>query len=569
MLSRRWLPLLFALTANLACTGSPTTDSGDVTTDAVDETDGSTDADAEPLPPGPRGQILGIPLTENESWTIPTLHAPVQVVRTEASVPHIYASNERDATVVWGFVTARDRYTQIELSRRLGRGIISQLLGDAGLAADQGARDRGYTYVAQRLIAQMSATELDLLDAYAEGINAYIDAVQHYALPVPTELGPVGLLLGTTHPAMLMQPVAREDIASVLAVVLFNSSYADDDLLRARVAEAFPTLFNGLPDETLRHDGVVQDVFNRVQPLTTMTSAAGFGVEGGTLMTRSSRTRRRTRTRTPRMPNDVLDRAIASNEFFTRLRRGMRDADFGSNAWATAGRANADGHAIVSGDGHLPLSVPTLLHQVAIDTSIFGDGTDPQTFIGLAFPGIPLLPLGTNGEVAYSFTYLYGDQTDWYSEEIQLDSMGRPAASRFGGTWHPLVATNETYTIANVPSLMSVGRTEMWTHWTTFDGRWIASIEGRPAMRTDTPGAGESIIEIQGNLIIPADVNGDGHISAVSSGSPFESRAIVKPPKRLPSRSSRGSAAAPHARSIVAALPVRAAMRLLRHGVAV
>lgn len=521
MHSSRWLTLLALITAQAACTGSHPTDAGDAATDAADVAIDEGDAGEDVvLPPGPRGQILGIPQTANESWAIPTLRAPVQVVRTEANVPHIYAASERDATAVWGFVTARDRYTQIELARRLGLGIISKLLGEAGLAADQGARDRGYAYVADRVLARMSASELDLLDAYAEGVNAYIDQVRRQALPVPTELGPVGLLVGQLRPAMLMEHLTRRDLAAVLAVVLFNSSYADDDLNRARVAATFPTLFNGLPDETLRHDGAVHDIFERVAPITNITSAAGFGVEGGTLMARA-RTRRapsnRNRERSaPHVPEDVLDRAIASNEFFTRLRRGMRDADFGSNAWATGGAANADGHTIVSGDGHLPLSVPTLLHQVGIDTSVFGDGTDPQTFLGLAFPGIPLLPLGTNGEVAYSFTYLYGDLTDWYAEEIQLDASGRPSASRFNGTWHPLVATQETYDIANVPSLNSVGRTEMWAHWTTFDGRWIASIEGRPATRMTTPGAGEAVIEIQGNLVIPADVDGDGHISAVS-----------------------------------------------------
>ncbi|MEI8259092.1 MAG: penicillin acylase family protein, partial [Deltaproteobacteria bacterium] len=162
--------------------------------------------------------------------------------------------------------------------------------------------------------------------------------------------------------------------------------------------------------------------------------------------------------------------------------------------------------------------MPALLAQIGIDTSIFGDPVAPDAmhFLGLSFPGIPVLPLGTNGDVAYSFTYLYGDLTDWYAEEIQLDARGKPSASRFRAAWRPLVATDERYEIANVPTLNSVGRTETWTRWSTFDGRRLASIEGRPATAMTVPGAGESLVEIQGTMVIPADVNGDGVISGVS-----------------------------------------------------
>lgn len=525
----RCLPVAVFLAASGGCPGRGVFVARDASvTDAevglgADVVD-AVDVDALPLPPGPRGQILGVPLTRAESWTVPALRSPVQVIRTEAGVPHIYAANERDAHVVWGFVTARDRYTQIELARRLGQGIISSLLGDRGLTADQGARDRGYAVVADRIIGQLTPEELDLFDAYAEGVNACVDAVRAQRLPVPTEIGPVGLLLGHLHGADLMQHLSRRDLAAVLAVVLFNASFVDDDLNRARVATTLATLAHGLPDEALRREGVLHDLFERVAPITGVTSASGFGLEGGPLMARGRvdrggmRSSRRADPRSPRVQRDVLARAMASSSLFNRLRRGSRDADFGSNAWATMGRASARGAAILSGDGHLPLSVPTLLAQVGIDTSIFGDpvATDSVHFLGLAFPGIPALPLGTNGDVAYSFTYLYGDLTDWYAEEIQLDAGGRPTASRFRMAWRPLVATQERYEIANVPSLNSVGRTETWTRWATFDGRMLASIEGHPATSATVPGPGESLVEIQGVLVVPADVDGDGIISGVS-----------------------------------------------------
>ncbi len=505
------LPLALA-----RCAPPVSVDAGDVMDASAPDAD--PDADAEPIPDGPRGQILRVPLTAMEDWRIPTLRAPVHVIRTEANVPHIYASNARDGYVVQGFVAARDRYVQIELARRLGLGLVSNLLGDRGLAADQSSRDRGIPFVAERILAQLTPEQGDVLDAYAEGVNAYITAVSRRLLPLPTELGPVGLLLGTVRPWELMRPLTRRDLASVFAVVLFNSSFTSDDLERARAGAAIPGLFRGAVDEALHRDGTLRDIFNRVAPITNITSAPGFGLEMGPRMTQTGPRRLRTRPLRPgpRVPRDVLDRAIEADRQFALFRRGPRDADHGSNAWATAGRGNAEGATLLSGDGHLPLSIPPLLYQMGSDTSVFGTGGPSRSLLGLYFPGIPLMALGTNSSVAYSFTYLYGDLTDWYAEEVQLDAMGRPTASRFGGAWRSLNAVQERYEIANVPALMSVGRTETWTRWTTFDGRWLASIEGRPATRETRPGPGESVVAIQGVLVVPADTNGDGHISAVS-----------------------------------------------------
>src|SRR4029079_17880317 len=104
---------------------------------------------------------------------------------------------------------------------------------------------------------------------------------------------------------------------------------------------------------------------------------------------------------------------------------------WGSNAWAVAGAATTDGRALVAGDGHLPLSIPSLFYQIGLDTSVLGDGDTHQ--MGLVFPGMPVMAVGTNGQVGWSQTQLMGDITDWYREELQLDANGKPGASLFQG----------------------------------------------------------------------------------------------------------------------------------------
>ena len=459
--------------------------------------------------------ILSVPATE--TWDLPGLRGPVQVLRTEANVPHVYASTDADAARVLGFLQARDRYFQIELTRRYGQGLLSELVGDAALPSDQGARGRGAVEITQRLLDRLGPDDAALLDAYVDGFNSYItlanDGAHTDTLPLPTELTTIALVLGV-EAGSLMKPLTRRDAAGMLTAVLFNSSFASDDLTRQAVADTLATRFTSSPDGALREAGVRDDLFEWVVPVENVSSAPGFGLAQASPLARREDGAKRGRKRI-RVPNDVLARALRAEREFDRLRRGLPGADYGSNAWALGRTGTTSGGAILSGDGHLPLSVPSLLWQGAVDTTTFGDRQGANQ-IGLFFPGIPTMALGTNGHVAWSFTYLYGDLTDWYAEEITLDASGRPASSLFQGAQKPLVALDDTYTIADVPALSSVGRTETWTRWTTFDGRYLASIEGVPATATTVPGPGQTLVQMQGAFVIPKDVDGDGVVSAVS-----------------------------------------------------
>src|SRR5690606_2544938 len=107
-----------------------------------------------------------------------------------------------------------------------------------------------------------------------------------------------------------------------------------------------------------------------------------------------------------------------------RLNRD-REVGFGSNAWAVSGAHSTDGAALMAGDGHLSLSVPSILYNLGLDTSVFGRGDTHQ--LGLTIPGFPVVAIGTNGKVAWSQTQLMGDITDWYREELLLGPDGRPS----------------------------------------------------------------------------------------------------------------------------------------------
>lgn len=196
---------IFALSCALtsACGGTAKTEEADVqvvdtqtnegtaASDAADASDAAASGD-------PAAQKAILAVKAGDTWTLTGLTAAVQVLRTEGSIPHIYAQNRKDLAHVMGFIMARDRYFQMELTRRVGLGTISNLLGDAALAKDIEARATGSAFVADNILSRLTQDQKDVFDGFADGINDYIAMVAakncpsraKLALPVRCWVGP-------------------------------------------------------------------------------------------------------------------------------------------------------------------------------------------------------------------------------------------------------------------------------------------------------------------------------------------------------------------------------------------
>ncbi len=424
-----------------------------------------------------------------ESWTLPGLHKEVQVVRTEGNTPHIYAHDRHDLAMVQGFVIARDRFFFLDLGRRLGLGKVAELLGDAGLDSDYESRHIGMTSAADNFLAVMTAEQLEICDAFAAGINAYIEEAKKGTVPLPSEVELAAPLLGYgTDAVKMMAPFGRRDVAGFAAVLLYNLGYETGDIGRGLTARTLDKLFEGKAFAELRRKGAIADIWNNIRPVRPASSASGFGLETATNAPPpppppvAGPTPRSTRVaRGPHVPKGMLQGLV---ERFERLERALghdHENGWGSNAWAVAGTSTTDGASLLAGDGHMPLTIPSYFYQIGLDTSVYGGGKTHQA--GLVIPGMPLLAVGTNGHVAWSQTQLMGDITDWYVEELTLDDKGAPKSTLFQGAQKPVEVLEEAFSSVAIKSFLSelnsVGGDEVWQRFKTFDGRWLMQVEGK------------------------------------------------------------------------------------------
>jgi len=466
--------------------------------------DGGADAD-----PRVAARALVTGVAEMGSLRIPGLSAEVHVLRTEGDIPHIYAANRLDLARVQGYLVARDRFFMMDLGRRLAQGRLSELVGDVVLDVDITARNQGMRHAGERIAASLPAELAAEFDAFAAGINTYIDHVEAGRADPPSELEIAFRLLGAASPAELMAPFTRGDLAAFAATVLYLSGFEPIDLEVEVGIEAALAGFAGAPFADLRRAGIVRDVFERVTPVFPVASIEGGArAEPATAGGGSSKGARR--------PLPATARGLVGQ---LRLMQGLLGKssrkEFGSNAWAVAGDRTADGATLIEGDGHLTMSVPTFFVQMGIDTDLFGEDESPH-IRGLFIPGLPMLGVGTNGHVAWSFTYFNADVTDWYREELRIGADGFPDASRFRGEWRPLRGVDETYTLRGVPALQSEGGDVVVRRWETFDGRRIMAVEGLPVGEGVEPGPDDAVINLGGGRVIVGDLDRDGVVSAVS-----------------------------------------------------
>ncbi len=295
----------------------------------------------------------------HQSATIAGLSGPVDVSEDADWVPRIHAGSEQDAATALGFLHARDRMFQMELMRRAASGRLSEIAGPATLSIDRMMRTLGLRRHAVADLAALPADTRTMLDAYARGVNAWIDLKGRFAAPE-------FLVLGAPRPWQ-----AVDSLLWAKTMGLWLSMNWRQELSRQRLAGRVPAavldqLWPRQPDVP------APDAMN--QPLTRFARAAA-----------------RLASVLPAFPAPFTLPRSASNE------------------WAVDGRHTATGAPLLAGDPHLAFSFPGIWYLARIDLP-------GRALAGATAPGVPFLVLGHNGKIAWTFTTTGADTQDIFIE---------------------------------------------------------------------------------------------------------------------------------------------------------
>ncbi|HEX7024271.1 MAG TPA: penicillin acylase family protein, partial [Gemmatimonadales bacterium] len=349
-------------------------------------------------------------LPARASGRVAGLSAPVRVITDDRAVPHVFAATEEDAWRAQGYLVARDRLFQMEIQRRATAGTLSELFGARLLGADRTARRRGLAWAAERSFARLDPASLiaRAARAYADGVNAWIAEMPRSALPIEYRL--------------LGRRPARWEAGHtfyLFAQMALTLAYGDETFTRLSArglvgdaaAEAlFP--LNSPIQEPIQPDGRAEPRFDfgRIPPPGAPDTVALVAAR----------------------EHAALDLALGLQP----ARPGSGDA-IGSNNWAVAPGRTAAGFALLAGDPHLELSLPSIWYEIHLHVE---GGPDVA---GVTFAGSPGVIIGFNRNVAWSFTNTGADVRDHFAETVDDDA--HPSKYRVDGNWKPVERRIETF----------------------------------------------------------------------------------------------------------------------------
>jgi penicillin G amidase len=332
------------------------------------------------------------------------VESPINITYDAMGIPQVWAKNDRDACFAVGWLHASDRLFQMDLTRRLSQGRLSELLGDYALSIDKQQRIIGHHRLAKAGLPHLSDANRILLQGYADGVNAYVERCG--ALPFEYYL--------------LGQEFDNWSVYDCLSIQSFQTWYAN---FLQNNEETFLGIVGKVGPERAR-SMILQ--YPDWSPVSVPELSPETGQSDGLgLMDAFD-------------PGKIFGTAVAQSLTGTGLTPFSQS--LASNGWAVSPLKSASGKAILSSDPHLELSrLPQFWYALGVHVT-----ADSSGVLGITAPGLPYVIMGHNGMAAWSFTVGGVDVIDYYRESINPDDSAQYMTS-YG--WESFAVIPETIVV--------------------------------------------------------------------------------------------------------------------------
>ncbi|MDB4122124.1 penicillin acylase family protein, partial [Octadecabacter sp.] len=298
------------------------------------------------------------------------ISAPVEIVRDNANVPHIFGETDEDVFFALGLAHAQDRLWQMTMLRRTAQGRLSELFGMRTLPIDQLIRRLDLYPLSRSSVDALDARTQAALSAYSNGVNAWISQVNSGA----RGRGAPEMWV-FNHAIAPWQPADSVSIIKLMALQL--SSHLEEEVLRARTSLLLSN----------------EDRLNDLLPLTPGAGLAALPNYAALM---------------PDVPTYAPNSRMAFDPISPVVPRALAGA---SNAWAAGVPRSATGSTLLANDPHLGLTAPSIWYLTRLELSSGG-------VIGGTIPGVPVVMLGRSSDLGWGITSSYLDDQDVYIEEV-------------------------------------------------------------------------------------------------------------------------------------------------------
>ncbi|MDP2982025.1 MAG: penicillin acylase family protein [Candidatus Latescibacter sp.] len=357
------------------------------------------------------------------SYKVKGLSQKAEILLDRWGVPHIYGKTEEDMFFAQGFNAARDRLWQLDLWRRQGEGKLAEAFGPRFLEKDKAARLFLYRGDREKEFRSYHPRGKKILNAFTDGINAWIDLTKADPKLLPLEFKLTGVVPGYWTPSTplirifgLTRNAGREDALARLVHLMGAEAVEKMHVFEPPAKLSVP---EGL-DLSL-FDGRALEKYNLARAAITFRPedlAAGIPSEERELYARLL----------SQPQSDQAENSSASM--------------YESNNWTISGKLTSTGAPILCGDPHRAHTIPSLRYIAHLS----GPGWN---VIGAGEPAIPGISLGHNEKIAFAITiFSFADEEDLY---VYDTNPANPEQYRYKGRWEKVKTIEETFTVKGGP----------------------------------------------------------------------------------------------------------------------
>lgn len=338
------------------------------------------------------------------------LKEPVEIVRDQWGLNHIYAKNQHDLFFAQGYAAAADRLFQFEIWRRQATGTVAEILGERELKRDIGTRLFKFRGDMVTEMNHYHDDGVEIITAYTDGVNAYIEEIMKNPEELPIEFKILNIepqkwtpeVVISRHQGLLGNINEELQIGRTVAKVGPEKA---KELFWLHPKEPDLNIDNKINKELLSQD--ILELYNAYRKSVKFTQEDILPVYRG---------------------QEIAD-------IFIENQKKNRDSlSIGSNNWVINGTRTKDGNTYMANDPHRTIAVPSLrymAHLVAPGWNVIGGGE----------PEIPGISIGHNEYGAWGLTVFETDGEDLYVYELNPEN---PNQYKYQGVWVDMKTIQET-----------------------------------------------------------------------------------------------------------------------------
>ncbi len=340
------------------------------------------------------------------------LQDQVDVVRDEAGIPHIYAANAHDLFFAQGYTHAQERFWQMDFWRHIGSARLSEMFGASQLDTDKFLRSLGLVESAEEELATMPLETRQILEAYADGVNAYL--AEHDGAEVSLEYG----ILPLTNPAYEIEPWTPINSLTWAKMMSWDlSANMRTEIARAILSADLPVerIEQLYPPYPAEHPVIVPD---------DQKTTAEAGLHAAL---------------PPESLPALAQAGVAAEAVWALTGGGFEGV--GSNNWSIGGSLTESGMPILANDPHLSIQMPSIW----IPNGLHCTAECDFEVVGFSFAGVPGVVIGHNDQIAWGVTNQAVDTQDLFIEKVNPNN---PDEYEVDGEWVPFEVRTEVIKVA-------------------------------------------------------------------------------------------------------------------------